>query len=285
VSSAILYFAIVAIWAGVLMPKWLRPSRSHRNRTDGDQPAETVTEFAQPAPEAMVAEREPDRPSRPERRERSERRAAGRDEAPGGHPEADRHETERRGADRGEADRREAERREAERREAERREAERREAERREAERREAERPAAWSPGEAGERRANIRRARRRMLGTLILLTAGAVAIAVTHVAAWWVIIPPGALLAGFLLLLRETGRSDAERAHRHADLTTQRPRAERESRALPAAPAMAGPDRVEVVAEVVETEFSAKIIDISARVTDQLYDQYTDAAERAVGD
>jgi hypothetical protein len=34
-----------------------------------------------------------------------------------------------------------------------------------------------------------------------------------------------------------------------------------------------------------VETEFSAKIIDISARVTDQLYDQYTDAAERAVGD
>jgi hypothetical protein len=272
VSSAILYFAIVAIWAGVLMPKWLRPSRSHRNRTDGDQPAETVTEFAQPAPEAMVAEREPDRPSRPERRERSERRAAGRDEAPGGHPEADRHETERREADRGEAEGREAERREAE----------RREAERHEAERREAERPAAWSPGEAAERRANIRRARRRMLGTLILLTAGAVAIAVTHVAAWWVIIPPGALLAGFLLLLRETGRSDAERAHRHADLTTLRPRTDRESRA---APAVAGPDRAEVVAEVVETEFSAKIIDISARVTDQLYDQYTDAAERAVGD
>ena len=76
-SSAILYFAIVAIWAGVLMPKWLRPSRSHRHRTDGDQPAETVTEFAQPAPESMVAEREPDRPSRPDRRERSEWRAAG----------------------------------------------------------------------------------------------------------------------------------------------------------------------------------------------------------------
>ena len=123
------------------------------------------------------------------------------------------------------------------------------------------------------------------MLGTLILLTAGAVAIAVTHVAAWWVIVPPGALLGGFLLLLRETARSDAERARRHADLATRRPRAERESRAVPAAPAVAGPDRVEVVAEVVETEFSAKIIDISARVTDQLYDQYTDAAERAVGD
>jgi len=267
VSSAILYFAIVAIWAGVLMPKWLRPSRSHRHRTDGDQPAETVTEFAQPAPEAMVAEREPERLSRPDRRERRE---ADRDGAPGGRPEADRHETERREADRHETERRETERREADRREADRREAERREA---------------WSPEEAAERRANIRRARRRMLGTLILLTAGAVAIAVTHVAAWWVIVPPGALLGGFLLLLRETARSDAERARRHADLTTQRPHADRESRAVPAAPAVAGPDLAEVVAEVVETEFSAKIIDISARVTDQLYDQYTDAAERAVGD
>ena len=260
------------------MPKWLRPSRSHRHRTDGDQPAETVTEFAQPAPEAMVAEREAERLSRPERRERAERRAGGRDEAAGGHPEADRRE----------ADRREAERREAERREADRREAERRDTDRREAERREAERPAAWLPEEAAERRANIRRARRRMLGTLILLTAGAVAIAVTHIAAWWVIVPPGALLGGFLLLLRETARSDAQRARRHADLTTQRLRAERESRAVPAAPAVpavAGPERAEVVAEVVETEFSAKIIDISARVTDQLYDQYTDAAERAVGD
>ena len=30
VSSAILYFAIVAIWAGVLMPRWLRPGRRRR---------------------------------------------------------------------------------------------------------------------------------------------------------------------------------------------------------------------------------------------------------------
>jgi len=272
------------------MPRWLRPSRSHRHRTDGDQPAETVTEFAQPAPEAMVAEREAERLSRPDRRERAERRAAGREEELGGHPEvdhreADRREADRREAERREADRREAERRDTDRREADRREAERRDTDRREAERREAERPAAWLPEEAAERRANIRRARRRMLGTLILLTAGAVAIAVTHVAAWWVIVPPGALLGGFLLLLRETARSDAERARRHADLTTRRPHADRESRAVPAAPAVAGPDWAEVVAEVVETEFSAKIIDISARVTDQLYDQYTDAAERAVGD
>ena len=35
----------------------------------------------------------------------------------------------------------------------------------------------------------------------------------------------------------------------------------------------------IEVVA------YSAEIIDISGRVNDQLYDQYTDAANRAVGD
>jgi hypothetical protein len=284
VSSAILYFAIVAIWAGVLMPMWLRPSRSHRHRVDTDQPAETVAEFAQPAPEPVVAEREPDRrsgrPSLPSRSERSERRAADRDRTPGDRPEADRHETERH-----QAERHQAERREADRREADRREADRREADRRKADRREAERPAAWSPEEAAERRASVLRARRRMLGTLIMLTAGAVAIAVTHVAAWWVIVPPGALLGGFLLLLREAARSDAKRAGRHAELAAQRRHAEHESPAVPAAPAGAGHDHAEVVAEVVETEFTAKIIDISARVTDQLYDQYTDAAERAVGD
>jgi hypothetical protein len=33
------------------------------------------------------------------------------------------------------------------------------------------------------------------------------------------------------------------------------------------------------------ETSWSAEIIDISARLSDQLYDQYADAAVRAVGD
>ena len=250
-SSAILYFAIVAIWAGVLMPKWLRPSRSHRHRADASQPAETVAEFAQPAPEPAAAERKPER--RPGRAERAERRVAGRDGMPGEHPEASKRE--------------------------------RHETERHEADRREAEQPAAWSPEEAAERRASVLRARRRMLGTLIVLTSGAVAIAVTHVAAWWVIVPPGALLGGFLLLLREAARSDAKRAHRPAEPAAGRRPAERASRVVAPAPAGAGHVHTEVVAEVVETEFTAKIIDISARVSDQLYDQYTDAAERAVGD
>ena len=38
-----------------------------------------------------------------------------------------------------------------------------------------------------------------------------------------------------------------------------------------------------EPVIEVVA--YSAEIIDISGRVNDQFYDQYTDAANRAVGD
>jgi hypothetical protein len=252
VSSAILYFAIVAIWAGVLMPKWLRPSRSHRHRADGDQPAETIAEFAQPAPDSMVDERQPDRSdqSRGDRsrddgvrddRSRGDRSRGDRDETPGERPEADSPE---------------------------------------------AERPAAWSPEEAAERQANVLRARRRMLATLIVLTAGAFAIAVTHVAAWLVIIPPGVLLGAFLLLLREASRSDAKRARRQAQLAARRRRMERESRVVPAAPAETGYDEIAGAAEVVvQTEVTAKIIDISARVTDQLYDQYTDAAERAVGD
>ena len=246
-SSAILYFAIVAIWAGVLMPKWLRPSRSHRHRADGDQPTEAIAEFAQPAPDSMLDERQPGRSeqSRDDRarddRARDHRSRSGRDETPG---------------------------------------------ERREADSPEAERPAAWSPEEAAERQVNILRARRRMLATLIVLTAGAFAIAVTHVAAWWVIIPPGVLLGGFLLLLREASRSDARRARTQTELAARRRRVERESRAVPAAPAETGYDEIAGAAEIVmESEVTAKIIDISARVTDQLYDQYTDAAERAVGD
>jgi hypothetical protein len=45
-------------------------------------------------------------------------------------------------------------------------------------------------------------------------------------------------------------------------------------------------PDVAEQSEPVVEVAaYSAEIIDISGRVNDQLYDQYTDAANRAVGD
>ncbi|HEY6278549.1 MAG TPA: hypothetical protein VIX86_19730 [Streptosporangiaceae bacterium] len=144
--------------------------------------------------------------------------------------------------------------------------------------------PAAPSPSREGvpspaERRARIMQARRRTLITLLVLTAGAVGIAVTHLAADWVVIPPGVLLAGFVLLLREAARSDAQRAR--AAAARRRANAGADPVARPgragAVPDAARPDT--------DTEPGAQIIDISARVGDQLYDQYADAVVRAVGD
>lgn len=215
-SSAILYFAIVAIWAGILMPRWLRPS-AHRHRAEEAAAPEAA------APEAVATFAQP------------------------GLEAEDREHT------------------------------------------------AAWAAetaaAAAAARRANILRARRRMLTTLVLLTLGAFGIAVTHVAAWWVVVPPGVLLAGFLLLLREAARSDAARAGRQAhDAQASRPRRE-----APAARPDELPDEPEVFERIASTPEApqpeaeptpgAEIIDISARVNDQVYDQYTDAAERAVGD
>jgi hypothetical protein len=207
-SSAILYFAIVAIWAGVLMPRWLRPSARRHQAEEGQQEpaaAEAVATFAQP------------------------------------------------GLDAGDS-----------------------------------EQAAAWAAENAAARRANVLRARRRMLTTLVLLTLGAFGIAVTRIAAWWVVVPPGVLLAGFLLLLREASRSDAARTRRQAHHDEARqPRQDRRPEARDEEPEVF--ERIASTPEApppeAEPAASAEIIDISARVNDQVYDQYTDAAERAVGD
>jgi hypothetical protein len=237
-SSAILYFAIVAIWAGILMPRWLRPSARHRAEEAQPEPA---------APEAMAAFAQPGLVA--EDREQAAALDAG--------------------------DRERAAALEAE---------ERKRAAALEAGERK--RAAALDAETAAARRANVLRARRRMLSTLVVLTLGALGIAVSRIAAWWVIVPPGVLLAGFLLLLREAARSDAARARRHAHYAEARQRRQ---------PSAAPPDEPEVFERIASTPEapqpeaeptpSAEIIDISARVNDQVYDQYTDAAERAVGD
>jgi hypothetical protein len=145
----------------------------------------------------------------------------------------------------------------------------------------------------AADRRARILQARRRMLVTLTVLTAGAVGIAVTRLAASWVVIPPAVMLAGFALLLREAARIDAGRA---------RVAARRHGRGAGAGAAAAGgpghqqagpADGAQTVvasapAGVPSVQAgvpSAQVIDISSRVGDQLYDQYADAEVRAVGD
>jgi hypothetical protein len=225
-SSAILYLAIVAIWAVVLVPRWLHP------RAAQPEPVEPV-----PVPE----------PAEPET---AEPETAGRETAePVSQPA---------GADRQD---------------------------------RAGPAPAEPAPAfpSGAERHADILRARRRMLAALVVLTAGAVGLAVTGIAASWVIVPPAVLLGGFLVLLREAAHIDAERARRatRSRYAEMSPVASQEPESVPEG-SDAKPEQVPVTAsapDTIESQPGAKVIDISARLSDQVYDQYSDAAERAVGD
>ena len=102
------------------------------------------------------------------------------------------------------------------------------------------------------------------------LLTVVAVACTALKVTSWWACIPPAVMLGLYLLLLREAALADAE----HARL-----------RAAETARAEAARERAPEADWASDEQPSAQIIDISARVSDQLYDQYADATVRAVGD
>jgi hypothetical protein len=256
-SSAILYFAIVAIWAGILMPRWLRPS-AHRHRAEEAQhetaAPEVLATFAQPGLEAEDGERTAARTGGDV--ERTAARTTGDGEHASARTTGDGEHAAARTAENGEH-------------------------------------AAAWSAEVAAARRANVLRARRRMLTTLVVLTLGAIGIAVTHIAAWWVIVPPAVLLGGFLLLLREAARSDAATARRQARSAEPEQAEAGQSEARQRRKPADREDKPEVFERIASTPEApepepaptAEIIDISARVSDQVYDQYTDAAERAVGD
>ena len=136
--------------------------------------------------------------------------------------------------------------------------------------------------GEAGPARplvtrAAALRARRRsltLLVTLLLVTAG---LASQGAVPGWVIVPPLGVLGLFLLVLREAAKCDAElaakRAAAHAAELARQARADRQRAREQARQAAAA------------AQHEAEVIDISKRVGDQLYDQYADAAIRAVGD
>jgi hypothetical protein len=100
----------------------------------------------------------------------------------------------------------------------------------------------------------------------LTALAIGAGVLAVTELAAWWVVLPPAVMLIGYVALLREASRADAERRWAAVEQTRA---------ARPAAP----------VVPVPVPAPDAEIIDITARVNDDLYDQVADAKLRAVGD
>lgn len=118
--------------------------------------------------------------------------------------------------------------------------------------------------------RARVLRARRRLLSMIALLTLAALACTALKLTSWWTCIPPIGMLGMYLLLLREAALADAEQARR---------RAAEELRDA------AARQRAHQPEPVFEDEPSAQVIDISARVSDQFYDQYADAAVRAVGD
>jgi len=106
----------------------------------------------------------------------------------------------------------------------------------------------------------------------LLILVIGSGVLAVTKMAAWWVIVPPSFMLLGYMVLLREASRADAERR----ELARTREAAPAARPAAPArAPAAAPPP-------------DAEVIDISGSLTpagEEFYDQYADAKLRAVGD
>jgi hypothetical protein len=118
---------------------------------------------------------------------------------------------------------------------------------------------------------------RRRLLGLLLVLAIAAGGLAFTKMAAWWVVVPPTVMLFGYLTLLYEAGKADAERrelarARAAAEAAAEVAAAKRAAPSAPAAPP--APD--------------AEVIDISASLTvagHKFYDQYADTKLRAVGD
>jgi hypothetical protein len=117
--------------------------------------------------------------------------------------------------------------------------------------------------------RTKILQARRRLLTTLVLLAVAAASCTLLNLTSPWVCVPPAGMLGMYLLLLREAAIADAENARRAEAAHAARQRAQAKARA-----------RQEQAPHP-----SAEIIDISARLGDQLYDQYADATVRAVGD
>jgi hypothetical protein len=148
--------------------------------------------------------------------------------------------------------------------------------------------------GEDAQRR--MVKARRRMLLMLVALVFGAVLLAFTSFAAWWVIVPPTLMLLGYLVLLREVAQVDSERiARREAERAEARAATERamkiararaDARARQTAAAgSAAPGSAAPAGSPDGGTPDAEIIDISAQVGQEFFDQYADARLRAVGD
>lgn len=120
-------------------------------------------------------------------------------------------------------------------------------------------------PGFRRTRARVIARRRRRTLALCTLLAATGAAVGM-GLGPWWVLAPPVLLLTGHLVLLREAAKADAERRAAAEDLRRRRAVARRRAEAARAAR-------------------TAEVIDMPAPRDQEVYDQYADAHQRAVGD
>jgi membrane protein implicated in regulation of membrane protease activity len=252
-SSAILYVAIVAIWAVVLIPRWLRRDSSERGSgvtaTAEDTAEDTAAEVAEDtaADSAEVDEQPAPEPyARPRLRSRSQG-----PQVPQGPRVSQSVQAVQAAQGRGENGRRESGRRQE---------------------------------GNGDIRRdrehARVLSSRRRLLGLLVLIAIGSAALVITRMAAWWVLGPPSVMLLSYLVLLREASKADAERRELRYAGAAQEARVAVADQAVPAPLAPLAPRPVRVP--------DAEIIDISASrgpTGEGLYDQYADAKLRAVGD
>lgn len=124
----------------------------------------------------------------------------------------------------------------------------------------------------SGVRRAAvIARRRRRTTGLTLLVVTAAVTVA-TGLTPWWFVLPPVALLAGHLTLLRVAVQIDAERRREY--------RRQARLRAIEAERRAHAAEQLRLAREAEET---AEIIAMPERLREEVYDQYTD--QRAVGD
>jgi hypothetical protein len=231
-SSAILYLAIVAIWAVVLVPRWLRPRAAPPQRVPvpTESPDADLRAPAGPGQDAGVA-----RAVRTGAPEEAEEPAGGEDVADVSEEARDEEGT-----------------------------------------------PETEVPGPPpASRRADVLKARRRLLTTLITLTVVAFGLAITRIGAYWMVIPPMVLLTGYVLLLRQFSHIDAQRANRAAHIRHAEAPAQTGQKPVPAAT----PAASDLGSDAPAAPAGAEIIDISGRIGDQVYDQYADAANRAVGD
>jgi hypothetical protein len=269
-SSAILYLAIIAIWAGVLIPRWLRrdSARSHPAHDVGNQPAgeaDTTDDFGSApvfadGPEGSagyVTATIPDyvRATIPDAGAPSGDAGAVEADDDAGIPEADD--------------------------------------------------PKAGSPAPASpaQSRQRVLAARRRLLWMMLALEAAADVLASSGLAAWWVIAPPTVMLAGYLLLLREAAHADAERDARERDAAQARQEARhaweagkagaaQHPSASPVAPAVFAaapvPEDYEALGSGRDFTPGGRYTssgDVSTEEDDDTYDQYTEERLRAVGD